>query len=551
MLYFYLIGVMFLLLSIFMFIFMMVLMFYNLKIIMEWVFLDIYCLKLSMFIYVDYLSMLFMSLVMVISSMIMFYCIEYMSMDLNKLMFIYLMSLFVLSMMLVIVSMNMFSMILGWDLLGLISYLLVIFYQNCFSLNSGMLTFLMNRIGDIMLMLSISLMFIYYSFNYLFIEMNFYLLLVFIIICVMTKSAQIPFSIWLPAAMAAPTPVSSLVHSSTLVTAGIYILIRMNFIMMNSFLLNYLVYFSMVTMLMSGFMALYSYDLKKIVAYSTLSQLGMIFMIYCLMMSNLSFFHLMSHAMFKSLLFMCCGVMIHLMKNFQDIRMLGMLMNFVPLTMMMFNISNMSLCGMYFFSGFYSKDIMLESSLMLDLNYIMFILIYISTMLTMMYSMRLVYYSMFMNFNYLLIYKFYESKFMINSMFLLMIMSIIGGSVLNMMLFYSFEFIVLILMLMFKMLLLLLLLISIFYFYIKFKLMKIFLYFYMKFLFMMIYLMILNIIFMKIMKFLLVKINYGWVEFIFIKMNYYYLIWFSLNKFNSKYLFDFKYFLYFILLMLI
>jgi NADH-ubiquinone oxidoreductase chain 5 len=177
----------------------------------------------------------------------------------------------------------------------------------------------------------------------------------------------------LPAAMAAPTPVSSLVHSSTLVTAGVYLLIRFNFAFSDS-LCYFLLFISRITMFMSGLGARFEFDLKKIIALSTLSQLGLIMSILALGGYKLAFFHLLTHALFKALLFMCSGNIIHNVGNCQDIRFIGSLVNFIPLTCVYFNICNLSLCGLPFFRGFYSKDLILEVMRMGYLNFYIYII---------------------------------------------------------------------------------------------------------------------------------------------------------------------------------
>jgi NADH-ubiquinone oxidoreductase chain 5 len=220
-----------------------------------------------------------------------------------------------------------------------------------------------------------------------------------IVLAAITKRAQIPFSSWLPAAMAAPTPVSSLVHSSTLVTAGVYLLIRFNFAFSDS-LCYFLLFISRITMFISGLGARFEFDLKKIIALSTLSQLGLIIRILALGGYKLAFFHLLTHALFKALLFMCSGNIIHNVGNCQDIRFIGRLVNFMPLTCVYFNICNLSLCGLPFFRGFYSKDLILEVMRMGYLNFYIYIIFYISIGLTVCYSVRLSYYFILGNFNF-------------------------------------------------------------------------------------------------------------------------------------------------------
>nr|YP_009240867.1 NADH dehydrogenase subunit 5 [Pseudargyria interruptella]AJZ71897.1 NADH dehydrogenase subunit 5 [Pseudargyria interruptella] len=433
----------------FLFIFSMVNFFFsiyfimnNLVVFLEWEIISFSSMKITMSILLDWMSLLFMMFVSLISSVVIYYSKSYMSSELNLNRFIILVLLFVFSMILLIISPNIISILLGWDGLGLVSYCLVIYYQNIKSYNAGMLTALSNRIGDVMILMAIAWMMNYGSWNYIFymeIMKNDYsmkMVGVLIILAAMTKSAQIPFSSWLPAAMAAPTPVSALVHSSTLVTAGVYLLIRFNFLIIDTFFLKILMVLSGLTMFMAGISANYEFDLKKIIALSTLSQLGLMMSILSMGLPELAFFHLLTHAMFKALLFMCAGVIIHMMNNIQDIRFMGGIGGFIPLTSLCMSISNMALCGIPFLAGFYSKDLILEMVSMSNLNFYIFLLYYISTGLTMFYSFRLMMYLMINDFNLLSVYNMYDEDFtMLKSMFILMMMSVISGSVLMWMIF--------------------------------------------------------------------------------------------------------------------
>nr|UGK73276.1 NADH dehydrogenase subunit 5 [Cicadellidae sp. 'Neodcortus squaras'] len=361
----------------------------------EWNLFTLNSLSLNYLIYLDWVSSVFCFVVLFISSMVVMYSEVYMG-DYNygSLSFLFLVLLFVMSMLLMILSPNMVSIMLGWDGLGLVSYCLIIYYMSMSSYLAGMLTCLINRLGDIGLLICISWIFSFGSWNFLF-YLNYFNEWIFytIIISSFTKSAQIPFSVWLPAAMAAPTPVSSLVHSSTLVTAGVYLLIRFNnYIYMNSM---YFFFISFMTMIMSSICANYEFDLSKIIALSTLSQLGLMMSCLFLGLASLSFFHLLTHAMFKSLLFLCSGVMIHMMNNNQDIRMMGSICYSMPLTCCCFNISNMALFGIPFLSGFYSSDFILEVSCFNSMNFFGMVILYISLGLTSFYSIRLLYYSVF------------------------------------------------------------------------------------------------------------------------------------------------------------
>nr|YP_010934901.1 NADH dehydrogenase subunit 5 [Tassonia gloriae]WKV28892.1 NADH dehydrogenase subunit 5 [Tassonia gloriae] len=465
---FYLIGSVLLILSVIFLCFSFILLYLNFSIFLEWNLMNLNSVKLVMLIYLDWISLLFMFTVLLISSMILFYCCEYMSHDLNNIRFFYLLILFVLSMVLMVLSPNLLSLILGWDGLGLTSYGLVIFYQNYSSYNSGMLTVLMNRVGDILIILSISLMMIYGDMSIILSNYKMFLLSLLIMLASFTKSAQFPFSSWLPAAMAAPTPVSSLVHSSTLVTAGIYLLIRFNnLIYSDKFILYLMMSIGMITMFMAGISANFEYDFKKIIAYSTLSQLGLMVVIYSMKFYILSFNHLVIHAMFKSMMFMCSGVVIHSMLNYQDIRYMGQLLEFLPFTVSMFMISNFSLCGLPFFSGFYSKDLILEKIFLSDFSLIMYFLLIFSTMLTVMYSGRLAYYLISKNYNFLSFYKISDLALMNFPMLILVFNSIFLGAGMMSLVFLSIEDVYL--MTMEKFQVLFICLISVFLFIYKFQ----------------------------------------------------------------------------------
>nr|YP_009351489.1 NADH dehydrogenase subunit 5 [Orthotermes depressifrons]AQP29726.1 NADH dehydrogenase subunit 5 [Orthotermes depressifrons] len=381
----------------------------------------------------DWMSLLFMGFVFIISSLVILYSDDYMFGDLNLVRFIFLVLMFVVSMMFLIISPNVISILLGWDGLGLVSYLLVIYYQNTSSYGAGMLTVLSNRIGDVALLMVIAWMINFGSWSFIYylefmsgsVEME--LISFLVVLAAMTKSAQIPFSSWLPAAMAAPTPVSALVHSSTLVTAGVYLLIR--FSPSFSYWLNvFLLLVSGLTMFMAGLGANFEFDLKKIIALSTLSQLGLMIMTISIGLSGLAFFHLLTHALFKALLFMCAGGVIHSMGDSQDIRFMGGLSVYMPFTSSSLMVSNFALCGMPFLAGFYSKDYILEMFSMSYVNMFGFFLLFLSTGLTVCYSFRLFYFVMCGDFNFVPSYSMVETSYnMVFGMIGLLIMTVLGG----------------------------------------------------------------------------------------------------------------------------
>nr|AML25913.1 NADH dehydrogenase subunit 5 [Staphylinidae sp. BMNH 1274216] len=431
----------FLIFSIMSFIFSLYFMILDYSVIIELNLLTINSSSIIMTILFDWMSLLFMSFVLFISSMVIYYSNEYMSGEKSLNRFILLVSMFVFSMMLLIISPNLISILLGWDGLGLVSYCLVIYYQNIKSFNAGMITALTNRIGDVAFLISIAWMLNYGSWSYYFYmdfmkeDLSMKIITLLMVLAAMTKSAQIPFSSWLPAAMAAPTPVSSLVHSSTLVTAGVYLLIRFN-LCLNSSLMMFLLFIGSMTMFMAGLGANFEFDLKKIIALSTLSQLGLMMSILSLGEYNLAFFHLLTHALFKATLFMCAGCMIHNLLNCQDIRYMGSLIMFMPLTCCFFNISNLALCGIPFLSGFYSKDLILEILSMSYLNIYIYIIFFLSTGLTVCYTFRLMYYTLMGDYNFLSLSSVNDmSMYMLKGMGGLIFFVIMGGSMLSWLIF--------------------------------------------------------------------------------------------------------------------
>lgn len=366
----------------------------------------------------DWISLLFIRFVLYISSIVIFYRDEYIGGDLYLNRFILLVFIFVASIIFLIISPNLIRILLGWDGLGLVSYCLVIYYQNVKSYNAGILTALSNRIGDVALLISIAWILNYGRWNYIYYldfikgDIRIEIIGLLVVLAAITKSAQIPFSSWLPAAIAAPTPVSSLVHSSTLVTAGVYLLIRFRFSLSN-YLLIFLLVISCITMFMAGLGANYEFDLKKIIALSTLRQLGLIMGILSIGEYILAFFHLLTHALFKALLFICAGCIIHNLGNCQDIRYIGGLVKLIPLTCCFFNICNLALCGLPFLSGFYSKDLVLEILSISYLNFFIYFIFFFSTGLTVCYSVRLSYYTLFGDFNYSVFHNISDSGLII------------------------------------------------------------------------------------------------------------------------------------------
>lgn len=290
-----------------------------------------------------------------------------------------------------------------------------------------------------------------------------------VILAAITKRAQIPFSAWLPAAIAAPTPVSALVHSSTLVTAGVYILIRFNYIIG---VRGFLFFVGVLTIFISGLGANFENDLKKIIALSTLRQLGLMMITLGIGLYELSFFHLLTHAIFKSLLFLCAGVFIHSMGDTQDVRMVGGLFISCPVTSFYFIGSSLALCGFPFLSGFYSKDLILEFYASGVFNSFMYVVIFLSTIFTLTYSTRLLYYVFFNNLGVKPVLNLSETHLILVPMRVLILFSIFAGSFISV---FMFPVILIFMPFLLKILIILFLCISFVYIinYLNLKLLKI------------------------------------------------------------------------------
>jgi len=328
----------------------------------EWCLMDFLPVDVNISFVFDWIGIRFSSLVLFISASVLWFSSSYIEGDLNLRRFIWLVLLFVASMNLLVYIPNLIAILLGWDGLGLVRFLLVIYYQNYKSFSAGILTVLINRIGDVILLLRIGWFVVQGHWNIFccFSSTYSFVLIICVILAAITKRAQIPFSRWLPAAIAAPTPVSALVHSSTLVTAGVFLLIRFfNFLREYEYFCYLLMFISVITIFIAGLRANIESDLKKIIALSTLSQLGVMIFRLSISLPLLALFHLYTHALFKALLFLCAGSVIHACQHAQDLRFVGRLRIQIPVSISCLNIANIALCGSPFLAGFYSKDIIL------------------------------------------------------------------------------------------------------------------------------------------------------------------------------------------------
>ena len=408
----------------------------KIEILIEWEVIILNSCIIHIIMIFDIISLYFLRLVRLISGSVIIFSTSYMIKEKFFSRFILLVFIFIMSIFLLIISPNIVRLLLGWDGLGVTSYLLVIFYQRNKSYNAGIITAITNRIGDVGLLISISILIFLGSWNFIYINFyrnNFSNFLIFlIIISACTKRAQIPFSAWLPAAIAAPTPVSSLVHSSTLVTAGVYLLIRINIIIIEINIRKYLFLLGILTIVIAGIAALIEIDIKKIIALSTLRQLGIMMIVLGIGNPILSFFHLISHAFFKAMLFICAGIIIHNIKDYQDIRKIGFSYINIHFCISIIIIANISLCGLPFLRGFYSKDFIIEIILIKGKNIFFLFLIIFGTILTVIYSCRL---NLLISINFIKVESYYfireNSLHIIIGIIFLLPFSIIGGIIIS------------------------------------------------------------------------------------------------------------------------
>nr|QNV12102.1 NADH dehydrogenase subunit 5 [Araneus quadratus] len=354
---------------------------------LEFPMIFLFSMKIPVSFLMDWTSMMFMFTVMFISSMILLFSMEYIPYK-EHLRFSILLLMFVLSMSFLILSDNIIFILLGWDGLGLTSFILVVYYQNASSSASGSITIFSNRVGDILILLSIAFLTSLCDWNF-FMNENFpKLVLLFLTMAACSKSAQFPFSAWLPAAMAAPTPISALVHSSTLVTAGVFLLIRiMNY--PHPFSMFLILLISSMTTIYASMSANWEMDMKKIIALSTLSQIAMMMFAISLGSISLAFFHLIIHALFKSMMFLCAGIVIH-SSSYQDMRNMGTIINNFPIMSSILGISSLSLMGVPFMSGFFSKDPIVETVIFSKMFSLMSMLMIMSIGMTSAYSIRMI-----------------------------------------------------------------------------------------------------------------------------------------------------------------
>jgi len=342
--------------------------------------------------------------VLIVSSLVHIYSIGYMSHDPHNQRFFSYLSLFTFMMIILVTANSFLLMFVGWEGVGVCSYLLVSFWYTRIAANqSSISAFLTNRVGDCFL--TIGMFAILWSFGNIdyttvfslapFLSENIITIIgVCLLIGAMAKSSQIGLHVWLPMAMEGPTPVSALIHAATMVTAGVYLLMRSSpLIEYSSTVLMLCLWIGAITTVFSSLIGLFQQDIKKVIAYSTMSQLGMMVIAVGLSSYNIALFHLINHAFYKGLLFLGAGSVIHAVSDNQDFRRYGGLKPFLPLTYSVMLIASLSLVAFPFMTGFYSKDFILESAygqFCFSSTAVYFIAV-IGAMFTTLYSVKVLY----------------------------------------------------------------------------------------------------------------------------------------------------------------
>ncbi len=331
---------------------------------------------------IDSLTVMMLLVVTFVSLMVHVYTIGYMAEDAGYQRFFSYISLFTFSMLMLVMSNNFLQLFFGWEAVGLVSYLLIGFwYTRPTAIYANLKAFLVNRVGDFGFLLGIGLiLMVFGTLDYVAVFANSHYhvneiapipgvswnvisaICILLFIGAMGKSAQFPLHVWLPDSMEGPTPISALIHAATMVTAGIFMVARMSPLFeLSDTALSFVMVIGAITALFMGFLGIIQNDIKRVVAYSTLSQLGYMTVALGASAYSVAIFHLMTHAFFKALLFLAAGSVIIAMHHVQDIRQMGGLRKYMPVTWITFLVGSLALIGTPFLSGFYSKDSIIEA----------------------------------------------------------------------------------------------------------------------------------------------------------------------------------------------
>ena len=362
---------------------------------------------------INSLTLIMLTLVLTVSALVHIYSIEYMAHDKSKIRFMTYLSLFTFCMVALVVSDNLIQLFFGWEGVGLASYLLIGFWHHKKSANlAAMKAFLVNRVADFGFLIGIASLYIFLDtlsineiikqkdfllyFEIEFLGMNVDALTFacfFLFIGAMGKSAQFGFHTWLPDAMEGPTPVSALIHAATMVTAGVFLTVRFSELMvMSDFVMTFILVIGLLTAFFAASVGFFQKDIKKVIAYSTCSQLGFMFVACGLGAFNIAIFHLITHGYFKALLFLSSGSVIHGVHDEQDMYKMGNLFPKMKLTAIMMWIGTLAIVGFPYSSGYFSKDLILSSSFNLNnLGSLVYIILAVVSAMTAFYSFRLIF----------------------------------------------------------------------------------------------------------------------------------------------------------------